>query len=131
MRRLNFRAGDLIRATRRISAVCEIPVRLKLFTTDMAYVRVPIKVKVKKESSKKPQKAARRKINAAANAMMPKISANELSESRWSVVTFERCAANGLTYSEAVEKLKNLQAQKISGLCIVTDEAAQRVRNKK
>jgi hypothetical protein len=46
-------------------------------------------------------------------------------------VTFENCAASNLTYEEAVEKLKKLEAEKISGLCIITDEAAQRMINSK
>jgi len=112
------------------SVVFETSACLKLFTTDMAYARVPIKVKEKKEANKKPQKAARIK-KAAANVTMLKISANELSEPRWSVVTFERCAASNLTYGEAIQELEKLQAQQTSGLCIVTDEAAQRVENKK
>jgi len=70
-----------------------------------------------------------RKISAAANVALPKSLLNELNESRWSVVTFERCAASNLTYGEAIREMEKLQTQKISGLCIVTDEAAQRVAN--
>jgi hypothetical protein len=51
----------------------------------------------------------------------------ELSELRWSVITFENCAVKGLTYEEAVEWCKKLYKQGLSGLCIVTDEAAERV----
>lgn len=52
---------------------------------------------------------------------------NELSEKLWAVVSFERIEAGGLTYDEAVQKMKALVASGSSGLCIVTDEAASRV----
>jgi hypothetical protein len=45
----------------------------------------------------------------------------------WSVISFDRCEASGLTYKAAVEKITELESQKVSGLCIVTDEAASRV----
>ena len=51
----------------------------------------------------------------------------ELRESRWSVISFEKCETSGLTYAEAEQKLEELKAQKVSGLCIVTDEVAKRV----
>ena len=54
-------------------------------------------------------------------------SANELNEPRWSVVSFERRAASGLTYEQAAEKLAQLIREKVSGLCIITDEAARRI----
>jgi hypothetical protein len=53
--------------------------------------------------------------------------ASELEAPRWSVVSFEKCAAKNLTYAEAAEKLKQLKAKKVSGLCIITDEAAERI----
>jgi hypothetical protein len=52
---------------------------------------------------------------------------SELDEPIWSVVSFEKCEASGLTYSEAAAKLVELEARKVSGLCIVTGEAASRV----
>ncbi len=51
----------------------------------------------------------------------------ELNVPRWSVVSFEKCVAGNLTYAEASEKLVELDAEKVSGLCIVTDEAAARI----
>jgi hypothetical protein len=53
---------------------------------------------------------------------------SELSESRWSVISFERCEASGLTYNQAAERLTELEKQKVTGLCIVTDEAAARIK---
>jgi hypothetical protein len=95
----------------------------------MAYVKVPIKVKEKKEANKKPNKAASQDegaSNIAAHDDLP----NELNEPRWSVVTFDRCAASNLTYSEAIQELEKLHAKHIAGLCIITDEAAERIKSK-
>ena len=77
-----------------------------------------IEMAVKKE--KKGTKTKREKNNES-----------ELSELRWSVVTFERCAAKNLSYEQAEQTLRELSARKISGLCIITDEAAEKVKSKK
>ncbi len=55
---------------------------------------------------------------------------NELREAFWSVISFEKCEASSLTYPEAEQKINKLEAQGVSGLCIVTDEVAARVSNK-
>ena len=86
----------------------------------MGCVRVPVKVKSKKEENKKSKK------NGACASDAP----SELSKPRWSVVSFEARAASSLTYKQATEKLAELAAQKVSGLCIVTDEAAARIDKK-
>jgi hypothetical protein len=52
---------------------------------------------------------------------------NELREPLWSVISFEKCEANGLTYEDATRKIAELDAQKVPGLCIVTDEVAARI----
>lgn len=52
---------------------------------------------------------------------------SELNEPRWAVVSFESVAVRNLTYDEAKAWVEKLRQQKISGLCVVTDEAAQRV----
>lgn len=51
----------------------------------------------------------------------------ELQERRWSVISFSESEASSLTYAEAEQKMKELEAQKVSGLCIVTDEVALRL----
>lgn len=56
---------------------------------------------------------------------------SELDNRVWSLITFDKCAASSLTYAEAAEKLENLKAEKVSGLCIVTDETAARITGKK
>jgi len=53
---------------------------------------------------------------------------SELSEARWSVISFERCEADGLTYEQAIEKRGELERQKIAGLCIMTNDAAARIK---
>jgi hypothetical protein len=56
---------------------------------------------------------------------------SELNEPRWSVVSFESVAVHGLPYAEAQKWLEKLQKQNISGLCIITDEAAARISGRK
>lgn len=51
----------------------------------------------------------------------------ELREMRWSVISFEKTEAGNLTYAQAEQKLSELEAQKVSGLCIVTNETAERI----
>lgn len=56
---------------------------------------------------------------------------SRLYERRWAVVNFETCLAASLTYDEAVRELEKYAAENISGLCIITDEAARRIGKKK
>ncbi len=51
----------------------------------------------------------------------------ELDNPIWSVVSFKGRQAGGLTYKQAATLLSELDAYDISGLCIVTDEAAERL----
>jgi hypothetical protein len=59
---------------------------------------------------------------------LPETVHSELDESRWSVVSFDKPEAGGLTYSKAVEFMSKLDSNRVAGLCIVTDEAAERLR---
>ncbi len=59
--------------------------------------------------------------------LVPEAGLSELLEPRWSVITFEGCAVCGLNYDEASNWMKKLKTQGLSGLCIVTDEAAERI----
>jgi len=72
-------------------------------------------------------KSKKKKVQAGAAQAETTNFANELNEARWSVVSFEKCVAKNLTYSQAEEKLVKLGAEKIAGLCIVSDEAAARI----
>lgn len=71
--------------------------------------------------------AVEEKENQAEVAQTAEDFSSELREPRWSVVSFETCMAKNLTYAEAEQKLGELEAAKVSGLCIVTDEVAERV----
>jgi hypothetical protein len=51
---------------------------------------------------------------------------SEFDAPRWSVLSFDKCEKSNLTYEEAQRYVANL-SQKSSGLCIVTDEAANRL----
>ena len=53
---------------------------------------------------------------------------SELRDRVWSVISFDKCEASGLTYAEAERILSELEAQKVSGLCIVPDEVAARMQ---
>lgn len=55
------------------------------------------------------------------------VSNSELDEPRWSLVSFDQIEAGGLTYRQAAELISLLESHGISGLCIVTDEAAARM----
>lgn len=52
---------------------------------------------------------------------------SELDLPEWSVISFDACEASGLTYSAAARMLTELDAAGVYGLCIVTDEAANRI----
>ena len=75
--------------------------------------------------------AAESKKRQAKPGKQAKKPLSELRAPVWSVVSFEKCEAGGLTYAEAEQKLSELEAQKVSGLCIVTDEVAARISGKK
>lgn len=53
--------------------------------------------------------------------------ASELDEPRWSVVSFDQIEAGGLTYRQSCELMSLLDSHGLSGLCVVTDEAAARM----
>jgi uroporphyrinogen-III synthase len=51
---------------------------------------------------------------------------SELREKRWSVVSERGCEASSVNYEEAAKLVARLRADKIHGLCIISDEAARR-----
>ena len=63
----------------------------------------------------------------AAQEQQVETAANELEEPRWAVISFERREGSGLTYPQAVQLLKDLDSRKVTGLAIVTDEAAAKI----
>jgi hypothetical protein len=52
---------------------------------------------------------------------------SELTERRWSVISFERCEASAVSYPDAQALMDELEKRGIAGLCIVADEAAARL----
>ena len=55
-------------------------------------------------------------------------ASSELDMPLWSLVSFDACEASGLTYDAAVKLLNEKEAAGVYGLCIVTDQAAARMR---
>lgn len=53
---------------------------------------------------------------------------SELDAPIWAVVSFEKCEAAGLSYPQALERIAELERAGVYGLCVVTDEAANRLR---
>jgi hypothetical protein len=51
----------------------------------------------------------------------------DLDEARWAVVCFQPMEAGGHTYRQAASFLNPLELNDVTGLCIVTDEAAKRI----
>jgi hypothetical protein len=51
---------------------------------------------------------------------------SELREQRWSVVSERGCEASGVNYEEAAGLVRRLRAERIHGLCVISDEAARR-----
>ena len=58
-------------------------------------------------------------------------NASELSQPRWALISFDSIIAAGLDYDTAAEFLRAKQAEKIAGLCIITDEAAARMKRER
>ena len=52
--------------------------------------------------------------------------ASELDSPSWSVVSFDKREAGGLTYRQASELIAVVHAHGMNGLCIITDDAAKR-----
>lgn len=50
----------------------------------------------------------------------------DLEEPCWSVISFDRIEAGGMTYEQAVRLVVALNAAGVPGLCLITDAAAQR-----
>jgi hypothetical protein len=53
---------------------------------------------------------------------------SELTEERWAVLSERGCEAMGLTYAEALELMRSLARDRVSGLAVVTDVAARRAQ---
>ena len=82
-----------------------------------------IKMKVEREEIYEKSGEIRDTENAA------EMFLSELAALLWAVISFDKCEAKNLTYEQAEQKMRELTAQKVSGLCIITDEAAERIKN--
>ena len=49
---------------------------------------------------------------------------SELNERRWAVLSERGCEDGGLSYAEAAALVARLKAERVSGLCVITDAAA-------
>ena len=52
---------------------------------------------------------------------------SELKERRWAVLSERGCEDTGVSYDEAAAAVARLKAERVSGLCVVTDAAAAHV----
>ena len=59
----------------------------------------------------------------------PSEAVSDLDQPRWSLVSFERREAGGLTYNQAVALMAELDNYGMAGLCIITDQAASRLKS--
>lgn len=55
---------------------------------------------------------------------------SELTEPSWAVLSERGCEASALTYAQALEMMRALQREKVSGLSVITDDAARRAAPK-
>lgn len=70
---------------------------------------------------------AQENVAPAADDASTEVILSELHKPQWSVVTFDSCAARNLTYDEAAQKMAELAKENLSGLCIVTDNASEKI----
>ncbi len=49
---------------------------------------------------------------------------SELGEKLWALMSERGCEATRVTRAEAVDLMRRLRAEKISGLCVITEHAA-------
>lgn len=81
-----------------------------------------------RRSQRMGKKHKEKEVSKAAQEVAPAEEfSSELSEPSWSVVTRDSVAVSHLKYDEAALCAEGLKKQGISGICIVTDEAAARV----
>ena len=66
-------------------------------------------------------------VETAQNVAPAEDFACELNQPYWSVVTYKSIAVSHLTYDEAAQWSADLKKEGVSGLCVITDEAASRI----
>ncbi len=80
----------------------------------------------KKENSKK-TRIAKKTVVPQVKQTAKENPFCELDEPRWSVISFEKRIGKNLKYTGAAAMLEKLVGEKVSGLCIITDEAAEKM----
>lgn len=53
---------------------------------------------------------------------------NDLREPLWAVIAFDGPVAKGLTYDEAMQRISEVSEEEKPGLCVVTNEVAERMK---
>ena len=53
----------------------------------------------------------------------------ELDEKRWAVISERGCEATRVVHAEALELVRRLKGEKLSGLCVITEQAASRLQS--
>jgi len=52
----------------------------------------------------------------------------ELDEKRWAVISERGCEATRIAYTEALELVRRLKGETLSGVCVITEQAASRLQ---
>lgn len=64
----------------------------------------------------------------AETVQMDTPTASELDQPIWSVISFERVESSGIDYATAVLFMSELEVRGVPGLCIITADAAARIK---
>ncbi len=56
---------------------------------------------------------------------------SELTQKQWTVLSERGCEVSGVTYDEAVRRVRELVKDKVHALSVITDEAARRLTTAK
>lgn len=66
-------------------------------------------------------------MSSEAEKQSPEDETSLIRQNVWSVVSFDGRLASGLTYDEALAEVEKRKRENLPGLCIITDEAAERM----
>ena len=85
------------------------------------------RIEMERRSDLVEQPPRERYAGQQAQAEARKVESCGLDQPRWAVVSFDEIEAGGLTYRQAARLMNELEINDVTGLCIVTDEAAKRM----
>ena len=109
------------------SSFSENSTLLKLFNDELVVIAFGMLETINEENAMTDDSITAQEVAPADEFELENRFPSELAEPIWSVVTYETVAASGLTYDEAAKLAERLKAERVSGLCIITDEAAERI----